>query len=101
MNPNARTTTALKNLDERPSQAGMPEKRRKYSHSPTSVGNGNGIKRLRLRKQLDNDEGSSALEPSSDSEDSEILSEYRPVTDNECSSDEYYSKQNFINCKRI
>jgi len=97
--PNARTTTALKSLDERPSQAGILEKRRKYSHSPTSVGSGSSIERLRFRKRLDNDERSSVSAPSSDSEDREIYSEYRPTPETECSSDEYNSKQNFINCK--
>jgi hypothetical protein len=83
----ARTTTARRDLDVRPSQADMPEER---SHSPTWVGSGDGIKRLRLRKSLDSDEeDSSDLEPWSGSEDSEEFSEYRPTTDSKYSSDEY------------
>jgi hypothetical protein len=79
----------------------MQEKRRKRSHSPTSVGSGNCIKRLQLRKSSDNDEDSSELEPSSGGEDSEVFSEYRPTTDSEYSSDEYDKTRNVLNCKRI
>jgi len=53
--PKGRTTTAGKDLDVRPSQVDMPEKRRKCSsHSPTSVDIGKCIKRLRLGKCVRN-----------------------------------------------
>jgi hypothetical protein len=79
----------------------MPVKRRKCSHSPMSIGSGNGIKRLRLRKSSDDDEDSSESEPSSGGEDSEVFSEYRPTTDSDYSSDEYDKTPDVLKCNRI